>query len=73
MPQCKITIYLGIRPKIWKYLLRYGPINGGEELLNKKRLEYKQMISNYGKPEILNDHDKKIATTIEGDVKRIGT
>lgn len=54
VPQCTNYHYLGIRPKIWKYLLRYGPINGGEELLNKKRMEYKQMITNYGKSETIN-------------------
>ena len=41
---------LGIRPKIWKYLLKYMLINDAEQTLNKKRQEYSQLVNNYWKP-----------------------
>lgn len=32
-----ITLNLGIRPKIWKFLLKYVLINDAETILLKKR------------------------------------
>ena len=41
----------GIRPKIWKYLLKYVLVNDAEQILIKKRGEYGQLLKNYWKPE----------------------
>lgn len=69
-----ITISVGLRPKIWKFLLRYALIHPTyEETLMKKRLEYQSLIKNYWKLTTeLSEGDSRVYHTIEGDVKRIG-
>ena len=49
-PNMYLPSHSGIRPKIWKYLLKYMLINDAEQTLNKKRQEYAQLVSNYWKP-----------------------
>lgn len=63
---------IGLRPKIWKYLLRYAMLNATEETLNKKRSEYQTLVNNYWKPDQFDESERKIYNTINGDVKRIG-
>jgi hypothetical protein len=64
--------HLVLRPKIWKYLLRYALINAAENTLNKKRSEYETLVNNYWKAELYSQSEKQIFSTIDGDVKRIG-
>lgn len=45
----------GIRPKIWKYLLKYMLINDAEQTLSKKRSEYAQLVNNYWKPQTFSE------------------
>ncbi len=45
---------LDIRPKIWKFLLKYMLINDAEQILIKKRLEYKKLVLNYWKLDQFN-------------------
>lgn len=68
-----IHTHVGIRPKIWKYLLKYVLINDAEKILLKKRGEYSQLLNNYWRPETFNEDEKKIFHTISVDVKRIGS
>jgi hypothetical protein len=42
--------YVGLRPKIWKYLLKYVLVNDAETILQKKRAEYRQLLKNYWQP-----------------------
>ena len=72
-PYMYYQFYLGIRPKIWKYLLKYMLINDAEQILLKKRGEYQQLLKNYWKPEQFTEDEKKIYHTINVDVKRIGS
>lgn len=62
----------GIRPKIWKYLLKYMLINDAENTLAKKRNEYAKLVNNYWRPETFTEDERKIYHTIDVDVKRIG-
>lgn len=63
----------GIRPKIWKYLLKYMLINDAEQTLSKKRNEYAKLVANYWRPDAFTEDERKIYHTIDVDVKRIGT
>ena len=71
-PHVQICLPLGIRPKIWKYLLKYMLINDAEKTLTKKRNEYSKLIENYWRPNSFSDDEQKIFHTIDVDVKRIG-
>jgi hypothetical protein len=62
----------GIRPKIWKFLLKYMLINDAEQILTKKRQEYHQLLINYWTPNHFEEDEKKILRTIDADVKRLG-
>ena len=53
-PIVYIILSLGLRPKIWKYLLKYALIHATEDTLNKKRNEYQTLVNNYWKPESFN-------------------
>ena len=68
-----IFINLGIRPKVWKYLLKYVLINDAEKILIKKRAEYRKLLNNYWRPDSFTEDEKKIYHTINVDVKRIGS
>ena len=48
-------------------------INDAEQILIKKRAEYRQLLKNYWKPEKFTEDEKKIYHTINVDVKRIGS
>lgn len=48
-------------------------INDAEQILTKKRQEYKQLLTNYWKPDQFSQDEKKIYHTIDVDVKRIGS
>ena len=65
--------HTGLRPKVWKYLLRYALVHATEDTLKKKRTEYETLLGNYWKLDNLSGSEKKIYSTIDGDVKRIGT
>lgn len=67
------AINSGIRPKVWKYLLKYVLINDAEQILIKKRAEYRQLLANYWRPDKFSEEEKKIFHTISVDVKRIGS
>ena len=45
------TKYSGIRPKVWKFLLKYVLVNDAESILNKKRQEYQTLVRNYWQPD----------------------
>lgn len=66
------SLDIGLRPKIWKYLLRYAFINAAEDTLKKKRNEYQILVDNYWKPGTFSEQENKVFNTIDGDVKRIG-
>jgi len=68
-----VTRDLGIRPKIWKFLLKYVLLNDAEQILLKKRTEYHQLLKNYWKPLSFSEEQKKIYHTINVDVKRVGS
>lgn len=62
-----------LRPKLWKYLLKYMLINDAEQILSKKRQEYRQLLGNYWRPQAFSEEERKVYHTIDVDVKRIGT
>lgn len=60
-----IYFIIGIRPKIWKYLLRYTMIQNTEEILIKKRMEYEKLVDNYWKKAGKGDDKEEILSNLD--------